>query len=157
MSWSTFELREKLVPWNQFKPPPPPQCKYFNWPFQGGTSLVDHVCSLCLVFLMLLRLFIAALWSPTWQGLTSWLLLVTFIVLLWYLIVSFPDLCLLSYLNIYLGVVGSLCWFYLIFLNNGWKWNDNLVSLRPNCFIFIAYWRGRVEPTPWTPSGSTTA
>ena len=70
---------------------------------------MDHVCSLCLVFLMLLRLFIAALWSPTWQGLTSWLLSVTFIVLLWYLIVSFPDLCLLSYLNIYLGVVGSLC------------------------------------------------
>ena len=36
---------------------------------------------LCLVFfLMLFRLFIAALWSPAWKGLTSWLLLVTFIV-----------------------------------------------------------------------------
>ena len=37
---------------------------------------------LCLVFLMILRLFIAALWSPTGKGLTSWLLLVIFIVFL---------------------------------------------------------------------------
>ena len=35
---------------------------------------------LCLVFLMLLRLFIAALWSPAGKGLTAWLLLVMFIV-----------------------------------------------------------------------------
>ena len=35
---------------------------------------------LCLVFLMLLRLLIAALWSPAGKGLTSWLLLVMFIV-----------------------------------------------------------------------------
>ena len=35
---------------------------------------------LCLVFLMLLRLFIAALWSPAGKGLTSWLLLVMLIV-----------------------------------------------------------------------------
>ena len=32
--------------------------------FQGDTSFVDHMCYLCLVFLMLSRLFIAALWSP---------------------------------------------------------------------------------------------
>ena len=38
---------------------------------------LDH---LCLVFFMLLRLFIAALWSPAGKGLTSWLLLVMFIV-----------------------------------------------------------------------------
>ena len=37
---------------------------------------------LCRVFLMLSRLFIAALWSPAGKGLTSWLLLVMFIVLL---------------------------------------------------------------------------
>ena len=35
---------------------------------------------LCLVVLMLLRMFIAALWSPAGKGLTSWLLLVMFIV-----------------------------------------------------------------------------
>ena len=37
---------------------------------------------LCLVFLMLSRLFIAALWSPAGKGLTSWLLSVMFIVFL---------------------------------------------------------------------------
>ena len=35
---------------------------------------------LCLVFLMLSRLFLAALWSPAGKGLTYWLLLVMFIV-----------------------------------------------------------------------------
>ena len=38
---------------------------------------MDH---LCLVFLVLSCLFIAALWSPTGKGLTSWLLLVIFII-----------------------------------------------------------------------------
>ena len=37
---------------------------------------------LCLVFVMLSRLLIAALWSPAEKGLTSWLLLVMFIVFL---------------------------------------------------------------------------
>ena len=40
------------------------------------------ICVLCLVFLMLSRLFIAAIWSPTEKELTSWLLLVMFIVIL---------------------------------------------------------------------------
>ena len=39
---------------------------------------MDHLCNLCLVFVMLLRLFIAALWSPEGKGLTSWLLFVRF-------------------------------------------------------------------------------
>ena len=57
---------------------------------------------------MLSRLFIAALWSPAGKGLTSW---VSFVMLncvfvtfpcgilgqVWYLIVSIPDLCHLSY------------------------------------------------------------
>ena len=43
---------------------------------------MDHLCFLCLFILMLLRLFIAALWSPAEKGLTSWLLLVMFIVFL---------------------------------------------------------------------------
>ena len=40
---------------------------------------MDH---LCLVFVMLSRLFIVALWSPEGKGLTSWLLFVVFIVIL---------------------------------------------------------------------------
>ena len=40
---------------------------------------MDHLCLLCLVFVMLSRLFIAALWSPEGKGLASWLLFVMFI------------------------------------------------------------------------------
>ena len=43
---------------------------------------VDHFCYLCLVFVMLSRLFFAALWSPEGKGLTSWLLFLMFIVIL---------------------------------------------------------------------------
>ena len=72
---------------------------------------MDRLFFLCRVFLMLSRLFIAALWSSAGKGLTSWLLLVMFIVFLllslviscmgevWYLIVSFHDLCRLSYFD----------------------------------------------------------
>ena len=41
-----------------------PPVKYFYLPFQGDTSFVDHMCNLCLVFVMFSRLFIAALWPP---------------------------------------------------------------------------------------------
>ena len=39
---------------------------------------MNHLCYLCLVFVMLSRLFIAALWSPAGNGLTSWLSLLMF-------------------------------------------------------------------------------
>ena len=65
---------------------------------------MDQLFYLCLVFVMLSRLLIAALWSPARKGLTSWLLFVmshcdfvTFtcgiLSLVWYLIVLIPDLC----------------------------------------------------------------
>ena len=38
---------------------------------------MDHLCYLCLVFVMRSLLFIAVLWSPAGKGLTSWLLSVT--------------------------------------------------------------------------------
>ena len=75
---------------------------------------MDHLCYLCLVFVMLSHLFIAALWSPEGKGLTSWLLALVCDVYcdfvtypcgilgqVWYLIVhvSFPDLCHLSYFD----------------------------------------------------------
>ena len=43
---------------------------------------MDHRCFCVLVFLMLSRLSIAALRSPAGSGLTSWLLLLMFIVFL---------------------------------------------------------------------------
>ena len=65
---------------------------------------MDHLCYLCLVFVMLSRLLIAALWSPVGKGLTSWLSFVMFDCVLvtfpcgnlgkvWYLIASIPNLC----------------------------------------------------------------
>ena len=33
---------------------------------------MDHLSYLCLVFVMLSRLFVADLWSPAGKGLTSW-------------------------------------------------------------------------------------
>ena len=70
---------------------------------------MDNLCYLCLVFVMLSHLLIAALWSPGWKGMTSWLSFVKFnyvfvtfpcdiLSQVWYLIVLIPDLCHLSYL-----------------------------------------------------------
>ena len=64
----------------------------------------------CLVFAMFCaRLFICALWSPAGKGLTSWLSFVVSSVSLslpigilgqvWYLIVSIPDLCTITYFD----------------------------------------------------------
>ena len=66
-------------------------------------SFVDHLYVLCLVFLMLSRLFIAALCSPVGKGLLSvmFIVYVTFpcgiLGQVWYLIVVFPDFCRLFY------------------------------------------------------------
>ena len=43
---------------------------------------MDHLCYLCLVFVMLSHLSIAALWSPEGKGLASRLLFVWFILIL---------------------------------------------------------------------------
>ena len=62
------------------------------------------------MFVILSRLFIAALWSPARKGLTPWLSFVMFnsvfvnfpcgiLGQVWYLIVSIPDICRLSYFD----------------------------------------------------------
>ena len=62
------------------------------------------MCCVCNAF----GLFITALWSPAGKGLASWLLFVMFSCVfvtfpfgilgqVWYLIVSIPDICRLSY------------------------------------------------------------
>ena len=45
---------------------------------------MDHLCYLCLVFVMLSHLFIAAVLSPEGKWLTSWLLVVIFMVIFWF-------------------------------------------------------------------------
>ena len=39
---------------------------------------MDHLCYLCLMFVMLSRLFIAALSSPSGKGLTFWIFFAMF-------------------------------------------------------------------------------
>ena len=69
---------------------------------------MDHLCYLCLVFVMLLRLFIAAWWLPERKGAALLSLVcdvycdfVTFpfgiLGQVWYLITSIPNPCCLSY------------------------------------------------------------
>ena len=69
---------------------------------------MNYLCYLCIVFVMLSGLFIAALWSPAGKWLTSWLLFVMCISIfvtfqcgilgqVWYLIISITDLCCLCY------------------------------------------------------------
>ena len=107
VSWSTSELRVRLAPLNRFKP----SSKIFYSPFQGGTSFVDLLCFCSVLCLLCLcaRLFICALRSPAGKGLTPWLSFVVSVChfhigilgQVWYLIVSIPDLCTLTYFNIY--------------------------------------------------------
>ena len=61
---------------------------------------MDHLCYLCLVFVMHSRLFIAALWSPEGKGLTSRLLFVMSIVILF--------CCILAVGCIYLSVFNTI-------------------------------------------------
>ena len=78
---------------------------------------------LCLICLCA-RLFMCALWSPAGKGLTSWLSFVVsnceFVTLsigilgqMWYLILSIPDLCTLTYFGTYLAWANAP--FYLPF------------------------------------------
>ena len=74
----TSELRVRLVPCNRFKS----SSKIFLLAVPRRYFFCGSFVFLCLVFFMLSRLFIAALWSPVGKGLTSWLLLLILIVFL---------------------------------------------------------------------------
>ena len=109
MSWSTSELRLRLAPLNWFKP----SSKIFNWPFQGGTSFVDLLCFcsvLCLLCFVRVCLYVLCghLLGKGWPLRSRlWCLLwvchfpIGILGQVWYLIVSIPDLCTLTYLEIY--------------------------------------------------------
>ena len=107
MSWSTSELRVRLAPLNRFKP----SSKIFYWPFQGGTSFVDLLCFcsvLCLLCFVRVCLYVLRghLLGKGWPlGSRLWCLLwvchfpIGILGQVWYLIVSIPDLCNLTYLD----------------------------------------------------------
>ena len=105
VSWSTSELRVRLAPLNRFKP----SSKIFYWPFQGGTSFVDLLCFcsvLCLLCFVRVCLYVLRghLLGKGWPlGSCLWCLLwvchfpIGILGQVWYLIVSIPDLCNLTY------------------------------------------------------------
>ena len=102
VSWSTYELRARLAHIEIGLSPP---AKYFFWPFQGSTSFVDHLFYSCLVFVTFSRLFISALWSPEGKWLTSWLLFVMFIVILFFSQLVFCWLYRLLVLGVFLALM----------------------------------------------------
>ena len=105
VSWSTSELRVRLAPLNRFKP----SSKIFYWPFQGGTSFVDLLCFcsvLCLLCFVRVCLYVLRghLLGKGWPlGSRLWCLLwvchfpIGILGQVWYLVVSIPDLCNLTY------------------------------------------------------------
>ena len=105
MSWSTSELRVRLAPLNRFKP----SSKIFYWPLQGGTSFVDLLCFcsvLCLLCFVRVCLYVLCghLLGKGWPlGSRLWCLLwvchfpIGILGQVWYLIVSIPDLCTITY------------------------------------------------------------
>ena len=108
VSWSTSELRVRLAPLNRFKS----SSKIFYWPFQGGTSFVDLLCFcsvLCLLCFVRVCLYVLRghLLGKGWPlGSRLWCLLwvchfpIGILGQVWYLIVSIPDLCNLTYLKV---------------------------------------------------------
>ena len=121
MSWSTSELRVRLAPLNRFKP----SSKIFYWPFQGGTSFVDLLCFcsvLCLLCFVRVCLYVLRghLLGKGWPlGSRLWCLLwvchfpIGILCQVWYLIVSIPDLCNLTYFVRYHNSVlfeNNFCW-----------------------------------------------
>ena len=95
------------APFNRFKP----FSKMFYWPFQGGTSFVDLLCFLCLVFALPLYASVYVCLVVTgWEradllalvcGVLMWVCFFPIGILgqVWYLIVSTPDLCTHTYLD----------------------------------------------------------
>ena len=80
----------------------------FYWPFKDGTSFVDHLRFMCLVFLMHFAFFHCCLVVTCWERADLlalvgdvYCIFVRFpcgiLCQVWYLIVSLPDLCHLSY------------------------------------------------------------
>ena len=130
------------TPWNQFKP----SSKMFYWPFQGLTSFVDHLCYLWLVFVMLLHLFIAALWSPAGKGLTSWLLFVMLIVILLLSHLVSCDRCgTWLYPFLILAVFLTLLYIRKLFYYRSTSWHFWLLSyewVRAEFFYLLIYWIG---------------
>ena len=148
MSWSTSELRVSLAPLNRFKP----SSKIFYWPFQGGSSFVDLLCFcsvLCLLCFVRVCLYVLCghLLGKGWPlGSRLWCLLwvchflIGILGQVWYLIVSIPDLCTLTYFHIRVYAYKYACaWLRICTFCNlpcptyfgqlPWLWSPNIEKL----------------------------
>ena len=156
MSWSTSELRVRLAPLNRFKP----SSKIFYWPFQGGTSFADLLCFcsvLCLLCFVRVCLYVlcghllgkgwplgSRLWCPLWVCHFP----IGILGQVWYLIVSIPDLCTITY----------FCWvvFFIFILiehhvNKQWiPWSDVAFCGVWSGFTLFAYVPQKDAMFAWT-------
>ena len=136
MPWSTSELRVRLAPLNRFKP----SSKIFYWPFQGGTSFVDLLCFcsvLCLLCFVHVCLYVLCghLLGKGWPlGSRLWCLLcvchfpIGILGQVWYLIVSIPDLCTITYLN-YAIITSTYAYFIaLTYVRSLWRCSNSQPS-----------------------------
>ena len=139
MSWSSSELRVRLAPLNRFKP----SSKIFYWPFQGGTSFVDLLCFcsvLCLLCFVRVCLYVLCghLLGKGWPlGSRLWCLLwvchfpIGILGPVWYLIVSIPDLCTITYFWYSLQWNSGIYWLLKIYrkLIKYSNWQIHLFSM----------------------------
>ena len=108
---------EAIAPLNWSKP----SSKIFYWPFQGGTTSVDLLCFFCLIFAFFLYAAVYMCLVVTCWERADLLALVCDVLLwvcyfpigiqgqVWYLIVSIPDLCTLTYFWIFTRHFSHIC------------------------------------------------
>ena len=156
MSWSTSELRVRLAPLNRFKP----SSKIFYWPFQGGTSFVDLLCFcsvLCLLCFVRVCLYVLCghLLGKGWPlGSRLWCLLwvchfpIGILGQMWYLIVSIPDLCTITYFLFIVTPIVRVCncsmfcctlLMSILFLQSSW-WGRESWLLCLFCLPGVSWW-----------------
>ena len=145
VSWSTSKLRVRLAPWNRFKS----SSKIFLLTVPRRLLPLWIICVLCfLCFRVCSLLPCCHLLGKGWplgSCRDVYCVFVTFpcgiLNQVWYLIVSFPDLCRLSYFNTSL-IKCAWVLFYNVHACNNWKftfhqnvsWIFSYVTLFPSCF-----------------------
>ena len=140
----------RLAPLNRFKP----SSKIFYWPFQGGTSFVDLLCFcsvLCLLCFVRVCLYVLCghLLGKGWPlGSRLWFLLwvchfpIGILGQVWYLIVSIPDLCTITY---FAFIVLRMSWSCNCSVNLPHRsWVSGVVVVFPDhthllFFVFLKY------------------
>ena len=154
MSWSTSELRVRLAPLNRFKP----SSKIFYWLFQGGTSFVDLLCFcsvLCLLCFVHVCLYVLCghLLGKGWPLVSRlWCLLwvchfpIGILGQVWYLIVSIPDLCTITYLYICLSFISSIRPPYFV-----WNYPCLWKNAGRSYYIPLSYFATHTNDIWWQP------